>query len=233
MLRYFVAGGPVMYAILLVSVVGLALAVQKAIQLLFQSSSTDQLMRTVKLHLSQNRPAEAMHAAQSARGPIAALAAAAVSAYGKPQDQVRDAVELAGREQVHLLEKRMTILDGIVTLAPLLGLLGTVTGLIRSFEVLSAFGGLTTPAQLSGGIAEAMITTAFGLIVAAPMMLISMWLSSIIDSRVAAMDACAVELIEAAAAPAAPAAPGKPSAGAAAGQAPADARGTADVCTVS
>lgn len=230
MLRYFVAGGPVMYAILFCSVVGMALLIQKMIQLLFQSSNTDQLMRTVKLHLSQNRPAEAMHAAQSARGPIAGLAVAAVSVYGRPQDQVRDAVELAGREQVHHLEKRMNILDGLVTLAPLLGLLGTVTGLIRSFEVLSSFGGLTTPAQLSGGIAEAMITTAFGLMVAAPMMLASLWLSSVIDARVAVMDACAVELIEAAAAPVAPV---KPLAGAAAGQAPADARGAVDVCAVS
>ena len=230
MLRYFTAGGPVMYAILLCSVVGLALAVQKTIQLLSQSSNTDQLMRTVKLHLSQNRLAEAMHAAQSVRGPIAGLAVAAVSAYGKPPSQVRDAVGLAGREQVHYLEKRMSILDGLVTLSPLLGLLGTVTGLIRSFEVLSAFGGLTTPAQPSGGIAEAMITTAYGLIVAAPLMFVSKWLSSIIDARVAVMDACAIELIDAATVPVGSA---KPSAGVATGQAPADARGTADVCEVS
>ncbi|MGB4337473.1 MAG: MotA/TolQ/ExbB proton channel family protein [Bacillota bacterium] len=232
MLEYFRAGGPVMYPILICSVVGLAIALQKFVQLVFLSSNTDQLMRTVKLHLAHNHHAEALHAAQSARGPIAGLAVAACLAYGKTKSQVQEAVELAGREQLHILERRMTVLDGIVTLAPLLGLLGTVTGLIRSFNVMSAFGGLTTPAQLSGGIAEAMITTAAGLIVAAPLMLAYLWLSNMIDEKVAEMDACAAELIEAAAAPIAPAAPATPTAPGP-GMGSADARGTGNVFPVS
>jgi biopolymer transport protein ExbB len=93
------------------------------------------------------------------------------------------------------MERKMNVLDGIITLAPLLGLLGTVTGLIKSFQVLSAFGGLTTPAQLSGGIAEAMITTAAGLIVATPLVIIESWLSLVIDDRVATMEKQAVELV--------------------------------------
>lgn len=198
MLKYISAGGPVMYPIILCSVVGLAISIQKIFELVFMPSNTEQLMRTVRLHLSQNRPAEALHAAQSARGPIAGLACAAVSAYGKSYEHVKSAVELAGREQVHAMERKMNILDGIITLAPLLGLLGTVTGLIRSFDVLSSFGGLTSPAQLSGGIGEAMITTAAGLIVAAPLMLVTTWLSVKIDDRVSEMDSCVVQLIDAA-----------------------------------
>lgn len=198
MLKYISAGGPVMYPIILCSVVGLAISIQKIVELVFMPSNTEQLMRTVRLHLSQNRPAEALHAAQSARGPIAGLACAAASAYGRTHEQVQSAVELAGREQVHAMERKMNILDGIITLAPLLGLLGTVTGLIRSFDVLSSFGGLTSPAQLSGGIGEAMITTAAGLIVAAPLMLVTTWLSVRIDDRVSEMDSCVVELIDAA-----------------------------------
>lgn len=198
MLKYISAGGPVMYPIILCSVVGLAISIQKIFELVFMPSNTEQLMRTVRLHLSQNRPAEALHAAQSARGPIAGLACAAVSAYGKSDEHVKNAVELAGREQVHAMERKMNILDGIITLAPLLGLLGTVTGLIRSFDVLSSFGGLTSPAQLSGGIGEAMITTAAGLIVAAPLMLVTTWLSVKIDDRVSEMDSCVVQLIDAA-----------------------------------
>ena len=95
----------------------------------------------------------------------------------------------------------------------------------------SAFGGLTTPAQLSGGIAEAMITTAAGLIVAAPLMLAYLWLSNMIDEKVAEMDACAAELIEAAAAPIAPAAPATPTAPGP-GMGSADARGTGNVFPV-
>jgi biopolymer transport protein ExbB len=136
-----------------------------------------------------------MQAAKAAKGPVAGLARAAVSNYGRPYSEIKDAIEMAGREEVHAMERKMNVLDGIVTLAPLLGLLGTVTGLIKNFQVLSAFAGLTTPAQLSGGIAEAMITTAAGLIVAAPLMLVYSWLSVVIDDKVAEMDRRAAELL--------------------------------------
>jgi len=195
MLKYISAGGPVMYPIILCSVVGLAVSIQKIIQLLLSPTGSDQLMRSVKINMSQGRPVEAMQAAKAAKGPVAGLARAAVSNYGRPYSEIKDAIEMAGREEVHAMERKMNVLDGIVTLAPLLGLLGTVTGLIKNFQVLSAFAGLTTPAQLSGGIAEAMITTAAGLIVAAPLMLIYSWLSVVIDDKVAEMDRRAAELL--------------------------------------
>ncbi|HNU95252.1 MAG TPA: MotA/TolQ/ExbB proton channel family protein [Bacillota bacterium] len=195
MLKYISAGGPVMYPIILCSVVGLAVSIQKIIQLLLSPTGSDQLMRSVKINMSQGRPVEAMQAAKAAKGPVAGLARAAVSNYGRPYSEIKDAIEMAGREEVHAMERKMNVLDGIVTLAPLLGLLGTVTGLIKNFQVLSAFAGLTTPAQLSGGIAEAMITTAAGLIVAAPLMLVYSWLSVVIDDKVAEMDRRAAELL--------------------------------------
>ena len=195
MLKYISAGGPVMYPIILCSVVGLAVSIQKIIQLVLMPTGSDQLMRSVKVNMSQGRPVEAMQAAKAAKGPVAGLARAAVSNYGRPYNEIKDAIEMAGREEVHAMERKMNVLDGIVTLAPLLGLLGTVTGLIKNFQVLSAFAGLTTPAQLSGGIAEAMITTAAGLIVAAPLMLVYSWLSVVIDDKVAEMDRRAAELL--------------------------------------
>ena len=195
MLKYISAGGPVMYPIILCSVVGLAVSIQKIIQLLLSPTGSDQLMRSVKINMSQGRPVEAMQAAKAAKGPVAGLARAAVSNYDRPYSEIKDAIEMAGREEVHAMERKMNVLDGIVTLAPLLGLLGTVTGLIKNFQVLSAFAGLTTPAQLSGGIAEAMITTAAGLIVAAPLMLVYSWLSVVIDDKVAEMDRRAAELL--------------------------------------
>ena len=195
MLKYISAGGPVMYPIILCSVVGLAVSIQKIVQLVLMPTGSDQLMRSVKVNMSQGRPVEAMQAAKAAKGPVAGLARAAVSNYGRPYNEIKDAIEMAGREEVHAMERKMNVLDGIVTLAPLLGLLGTVTGLIKNFQVLSAFAGLTTPAQLSGGIAEAMITTAAGLIVAAPLMLVYSWLSVVIDDKVAEMDRRAAELL--------------------------------------
>ncbi|HOB42078.1 MAG TPA: MotA/TolQ/ExbB proton channel family protein [Bacillota bacterium] len=195
MLKYIKAGGPVMYPIIFVSIIGLAVVIEKIIQLFHTQTDSDRLMRSVKLNLAQGRPVEAMQAVKNEKGPIAGVARAAIANYDKPREQIRAAVEAAGREEVFMMERKMNVLDGVITLAPLLGLLGTVTGLIKSFQVLSAFGGLTTPAQLSGGIAEAMITTAAGLIVATPLVIIESWLSVVIDDRVADMEKYAIELI--------------------------------------
>ncbi|HOK71586.1 MAG TPA: MotA/TolQ/ExbB proton channel family protein [Bacillota bacterium] len=195
MLKYIKAGGPVMYPIIFVSIIGLAVVIEKIIQLFHTQTDSDRIMRSVKLNLAQGRPVEAMQAVKNEKGPIAGVARAAIANYDKPREQIRAAVEAAGREEVFMMERKMNVLDGVITLAPLLGLLGTVTGLIKSFQVLSAFGGLTTPAQLSGGIAEAMITTAAGLIVATPLVIIESWLSVVIDDRVADMEKYAIELI--------------------------------------
>lgn len=201
MLKYISMGGPVMYPIILCSVIGLAVSIDKLIQLVFIPANSETLMRTVKAHLSQGQAVEAMQAAKAARGPVAALARTAIAAYGRPRQYIKDSLELTGREEISAMERRMSILDGLVTLAPLLGLLGTVTGLIRSFQVLSAFANLTTPAQLSGGIGEAMITTAAGLIVAAPLMAMYTWLSIRIDDRILDMERRVVELISITAGP--------------------------------
>ena len=73
-----------------------------------------------------------IHAGVPMHEIVAGLARAAVSNYGRPYSEIKDAIEMAGREEVHAMERKMNVLDGIVTLAPLLGLLGTVTGLIKN-----------------------------------------------------------------------------------------------------
>ena len=99
MLKYISAGGPVMYPIILCSVVGLAVSIQKIIQLVLMPTGSDQLMRSVKVNMSQGRPVEAMQAAKAAKGPVAGLARAAVSNYGRPYNEIKDAIEMAGREE--------------------------------------------------------------------------------------------------------------------------------------
>ncbi|MCR4425483.1 MAG: MotA/TolQ/ExbB proton channel family protein [Firmicutes bacterium] len=195
MLRLIAMGGPVMYAIILCSVVALAVTIEKIVQLILIPTKSEPLMRSIKAALSHGRAIEALQIARSSRGPIAALARAAVSRYGHPRAEISEALERAGREEIRILEGKLNVLDAIVTLAPLLGLLGTVTGLIRSFRVLSAMAGLTEPAQLSGGIAEALITTAAGLIVAAPTVAAHAYLTSIVDRRIAEMENRAADLL--------------------------------------
>ena len=94
------------------------------------------------------------------------------------------------------LERRLPALDTIVSVSPLLGILGTVTGIINSFQVLSGLEGVTSPQALSAGIAEALITTATGLIIAIPSLALYNWLSSIVDRRILEMNRCSEELID-------------------------------------
>ena len=81
---------------------------------------------------------------------------------------IQEAIHIAGKEEVFLLEKRLSVLANISGIGPMLGFLGTVTGMIAAFQTIQQLGGNVSPADLASGIWEAMITTAFGLIVGIP-----------------------------------------------------------------
>lgn len=93
------------------------------------------------------------------------------------------------------LEKNMQILELIITIAPLLGLLGTVTGIISSFNVLGSLAGVSDPAALSLGIAEALITTAAGLIVAIPTQAMYTYLNGLVERHIAVMSRKSLDIV--------------------------------------
>ena len=93
------------------------------------------------------------------------------------------------------MERRIGALELIVAISPLLGILGTVTGIIQSFNVVAALEGIGQAAELSAGIAEALITTATGLIIAVPTMAVTAFLNSIIDKNIADMNKKSTELL--------------------------------------
>ena len=94
------------------------------------------------------------------------------------------------------MERGLGLLNVIITAAPLLGLLGTVTGIISSLNVLAALQGVASPAQLSGGIAEALLTTAFGLIIAIPALFLMHWFNGIIEKRIQMMNQMGKEFLD-------------------------------------
>jgi len=139
---------------------------------------------------------QAVQVAKRSKSQVAALIATAVAYSDLPLDQLKEKLEDVGRAELFKMERRMVLLETVVNIAPLLGLLGTVTGIIRSFNVLGALEGLATPQDLSLGVAEALITTAAGLSIAIPAMAVYHWLSSIIDRRVADMNRRTAEILE-------------------------------------
>jgi biopolymer transport protein ExbB len=110
-----------------------------------------------------------------------------------PQDELRQLLEDQSRQEVRLLERNLTVLKTIATIAPLLGLLGTVTGMIKVFTTLSLVGVSQAP-ELSGGIAEALITTAAGLSVAIPTIIVYYFFENKVDGLLVRLEKALLEL---------------------------------------
>ncbi|MBE3577451.1 MAG: MotA/TolQ/ExbB proton channel family protein [Limnochordales bacterium] len=195
MLDIFVKGGPVMYALLACSIVSVAVIIERFWYLWRQRQPADELFEEVRETLAEGKVLEALQLAQQSDHPVANMLAEAIAHYDEGQEAIKESVERVGQEQVALLERGLPALDTIVTIAPLLGLLGTVTGIIKAFNVLGALQGVDDPFALSVGIAEALITTATGLTIAIPTLVFHRFLSSMVDGIVAQMNEKAEEIL--------------------------------------
>ncbi|MGI6038364.1 MAG: MotA/TolQ/ExbB proton channel family protein [Limnochordia bacterium] len=195
MQEILIKGGPIMIPLVLCSVIAVAVSLERLIYFWRIRVDAEDLMDDIKLALQQDKLLEAMQIAKKARGPVAAMIAGGIAHYDRPREEIRQYLEEIGRHEVFKMERRLGILDVIVTISPLLGLLGTVTGIINSFNVLGAMRGAQSPESLSLGIAEALITTAFGLTIAVPAMAFYYYFQSLIDRHIAEMNRRSTELI--------------------------------------
>ena len=195
MLRILVLGGPVMIPLLICSIFAVAIGIERLWFLLRSKVDTDDLLEDIKLSLGQGKVLEAMQIAKKSRGPVAAVLAAGIAHYDQGREEIKEHMDVVGRDEIFKMERRLGALDLIVTISPLLGILGTVTGIIQSFNVVAALEGVGQAAELSAGIAEALITTAAGLIIAVPTMALAAYLNSIINRLVADMNRKSTELL--------------------------------------
>lgn len=196
MVDFIFKGGPVMIPLLLCSVLAVAIGLERIWYFSRTRSDSEELMEEVRASLDEGRPLEAIHFLKKQRGPVASVLAAGLAFSDRSPSEIRERIAQIGQDEVAKLERRLPVLDTIVAISPLLGILGTVTGIISSFQVLSGLEGVTSPQALSAGIAEALITTATGLIIAIPSLALYNWLSSIVDRRVLDMNRCSEELID-------------------------------------
>jgi biopolymer transport protein ExbB len=164
----FFIGGIVMWPILFCSLAAVAIIVEKFIVLYRREIDADQLLTRVKASLVHNDVPGAMNACSEYTSPIASIYRAGLLRYSEGNSAVRKAIEAAGKTELFKLEKGLGLLGNIAGVAPMLGFLGTVTGMIRAFQVIQNAGGNVNPTMLAGGIWEAMLATAFGLSVGVP-----------------------------------------------------------------
>jgi len=196
MLDILVMGGPVMVPLLICSVIALAVSLERIWYFLRTRVDSEDLMEEIRLALQQGKVLEAVQIAKRTPGQVASLIAAGIAYHDRSREEVKERLEEVGREELYNMERRLVILESITAIAPLLGLLGTVTGIIRTFQVLGGSRGLSSPAEISLGIAEALLTTAAGLIIAIPTLAVHHWIVNTIERRVADMNRRAGELLD-------------------------------------
>ncbi len=189
------AGGWLMAPILLCSVLALAIAAERLWRLRPNKVAPPNLVaQIVHLHRRQRIDAEALKALRES-SPLGRVLAAGVANLRHSREVMKEAIEETGRHVVHDLERRLNALGTIAAITPLLGLLGTVVGMIKVFNVITEQG-VGNAEVLAGGISEALITTAAGLAVAIPSLILYRYLRARVDELVVTMEQEAIRLVE-------------------------------------
>jgi biopolymer transport protein ExbB len=193
-LEFFLRGGYVMWPLLLCSVVALAISIERFFFLRRVQVNGEKLMRAVNACLARGNPAEAKGICEATPGPVAKVLAAALAHPEMSKSDMRDSVRAVALAEIPVLERYLPTLSTVVTVSPLLGLFGTISGLMKVFKVISG-GQIGNYQQLSVGIAEALITTFAGLAIAIPFLVVYNSLSSRVDSLVNEMEQRVAELL--------------------------------------
>jgi biopolymer transport protein ExbB len=196
MLEIVVAGGWVMLPIILCSILAAAIIVERLWTLQPGRVVPRDLARRAWDLVSRDQLTPQTLQELRAGSPLGQILAAGLASRGLDRVVMKEGIEDTGRHVVHELERYLNTLGTIAAITPLLGLLGTVTGMIRTFSALTS-GGLGDPAALAGGISEALITTAAGLIVAIPALIAYRYLRGRIDALVVQMEQEAIAMVEA------------------------------------
>jgi biopolymer transport protein ExbB len=164
-------GGPVMWPLLAFSVLGLAFALERFFALRKARINVNEFLAKIRKALMVNRSIrDAVKICEQYQGPVASIMKAGLLKYGQSKEDVEKTIENAALYEMGRLERGLAVLATTANVAPLLGFLGTVTGMIKSFDQLAKVG-LSNPAAVAAGISEALITTATGLIIAIPIQL--------------------------------------------------------------
>ncbi len=189
------AGGYVMWPIILCSIAAAAIVVERLWTLQESRVIPKELTNKVMQWIETRALNDKMIAALEQNSPLGKVIAAGLANRNRPRDILVERVTDTGRHVVHELERFMSTLGTIASIAPLLGLLGTVIGIIRAFNDISSQGS-GDPRILSGGIAQALITTAAGLCVAIPALVGYRYLRGRIEIIVVQMEKEAMRLVD-------------------------------------
>ncbi|MFA6141729.1 MAG: MotA/TolQ/ExbB proton channel family protein [Candidatus Omnitrophota bacterium] len=191
-------GGPMVYLIILSSVLAMGVVIERVYNLHKARIDSNKFMDGITNVLKRNKIIESIEMCNATPGPIAHIIKAGILKHDRSKPEIKEAVEEAAQMEIPRLERHLPILATIAHITPLLGLLGTVTGMIKSFQVIQqkALSGLpVNPGDLAGGIWEALLATVAGLAVAIPTYVAYNYLTSQVDTLVYDMERSATDLV--------------------------------------
>ena len=195
MVYYFLEGGAFMWPILLTLIFGLGFVLERAYSLMMSGVNSDTFFEAVTTSINENGAEAAKDICSKTDGPVAAIFHAGLSKLDRGHDETEKAIQNAGGIEMAFLEKNMIWLNAVITIAPMLGFTGTVVGMIKAFEDIKMANDIS-PAVVAGGISQALLTTAFGLIVAMIMQVAQNFFVSMIDKLILDMEEQSIKIVE-------------------------------------
>jgi biopolymer transport protein ExbB len=191
------AGGPIVYPLAIVAVLALGVIVWRVLHLNRVHLNTDRIMAAVNAEAAKgdwDACARMVDDRTTGRSPVARVVRAGLDARRETREVLESVLEEAILRELPVLQRGLAMLAVFGAIAPLLGLLGTVTGMIETFRVITLHG-TGDPKLMSGGISEALVTTEIGLAIAIPVMLAHTWLKRRTDHVIGDMEQQAVHLV--------------------------------------
>ncbi len=180
----------------LCSVIAVAVFLERIFHFRRAQIDTEKFMGGMRNLLKRKSYIEALSICEETPGPVAAVVKAGILKHERSKEQIKEAMENTSRYEIPRLEKNLVILATIAQISPLIGLLGTVTGMIKAFMTIQAKAGFVNPGDLAQGIWEALITTAAGLVVAIPAFVAYNYLVNRVNYFVLDMEKTAAEAVD-------------------------------------
>ena len=195
MIDIMIKGGVIMWIIAFLSIVAAVIIIERLLYFRKIRVDEEQMINRLKSTLSKGHYDEALSICENNPSPITNLMRVGIDHRKYPSDTIRDSILDAANLEIPNMEKHLPALGTVAHIAPLLGLLGTVTGNIAAFGVLGRFGSVGDPGLLAKGIAEALLTTAAGIIVSIPAIVFYNFLVSKVNHTIIRLENRVNELV--------------------------------------
>lgn len=196
LVNFYLKGGPTMHLILACSILAVAIILERAINLRKGKILSADFIEEIKKYWYRREIDRAIQACKEYELSLSRVLRAGLVRFDHGLDAVEKAIEGAGQHEAAVLRKNLMLLGFLANIAPMLGLFGTVLGLTRSFDVIASYGMAGNPGAVAGGVAEALITTVFGLMVGIPTLAAYYYFKRKVEVRVLEMEEVSLALIE-------------------------------------